>query len=124
MPQSYRYRVFFTDGTPYREVTARTDDGARRTAVYAERVTGNKNRKLRVRSVHRLFAAGYRARAELFQPEEVSTEHPGCSVDRQEASADERAASERVPGDGDLVRRPRAVALPAGVVRPTALRAA
>jgi hypothetical protein len=62
----YRWRVSFTDDTPARDVIAQTAEGAKRTAVYGERVTGNPARKLRVLRVERLFEVGWRAQLELF----------------------------------------------------------
>jgi hypothetical protein len=62
----YRWRVYFTDGTPPRDVIARTAKGARRTAIYAERVTGNPARKLAVLRVEQLWEVGWRAQSDLF----------------------------------------------------------
>jgi hypothetical protein len=62
-----RWRVYFTDGTPARDVIATTAEGARRAAVYGERVTGNPARKLRVLRAERLFEVGWRAQPQLFQ---------------------------------------------------------
>jgi hypothetical protein len=49
-------------------VTATSAEGARRTAVWAERLTGFKG-KVRVSSVERLWAVGWRAQPELFPAE-------------------------------------------------------
>lgn len=65
----YRWRVFFGEGTPCRDVTASTEEAAKRTAVRAERLIGNKQRRLRAGSAERLFAVGSNAPAELFPPQ-------------------------------------------------------
>jgi hypothetical protein len=62
-----RWRVFFTDGTPPRDVTATSAEGAKRTALYAERVTGNRNKVLRVLSAKRLWAVGWQTQRTLFE---------------------------------------------------------
>lgn len=58
--RKFRWRVTFTDGTtPPRDVIAATEEGAKQTAVYAERVTGNKSRRLKAKSAEKLFAVGW-----------------------------------------------------------------
>jgi hypothetical protein len=61
-----RWRVFFTDGTPPRDVTATSAEAAKRTALYAERVTGNRTKRLRVLSAERLWAVGWQTQRTLF----------------------------------------------------------
>jgi hypothetical protein len=58
----HRYTVFFGGGkAPPRDVIASSEEAAQRTAIYAERATGNKTRRLTVRSVKRLWQVGYAA---------------------------------------------------------------
>lgn len=58
----YRWRVSFrTPGIPSRDVIASTEEAAKRTAIYAERLTGNKVKRLRAGTAEKLFAVGYRA---------------------------------------------------------------
>jgi hypothetical protein len=68
--ERFRFRVYFCDGVPPRDVTATSTEGAKRTALWAERLIGRKGR-VWVSSVERLWAVGWRAQEELFQAEAV-----------------------------------------------------
>lgn len=46
-PWRHIVRVHFTDGTPPRRVTSQSINGAKKTAIRAERMTGNKSKQLR-----------------------------------------------------------------------------
>jgi hypothetical protein len=48
-------------------VTAASAEGAKRTALYGERVAGNQARRLRVLSAERLWAVGWRTQRTLFE---------------------------------------------------------
>ncbi len=63
MPSS-RWRVYFADGTPSREVYAKTAEGAKRTALYAEKLIGRKKR-LWVSSVEFICEVGCNAQPTL-----------------------------------------------------------
>ena len=76
MPRSFVWRVFFqNEGVPPRDVYAATPSSAERTAIYAEKVTGCKVKRLRVRSVRCIREVGYGAQPELFPTEEVQKIH-------------------------------------------------
>lgn len=66
MPDQSRYRCHLSDGS-VRDVTASTEESAGRTALYAERVTGNKTRRLRVVRVERLWPIGRQSQRRLFE---------------------------------------------------------
>lgn len=58
---TYRYRVFFNNGYS-RDVTARSDDGAKRTATYAEKlIDPRRSRRLKAVATERLWEVGYQA---------------------------------------------------------------
>ena len=80
----YRWRVHLSDGTS-RDVTASTEDAAGHTALYAERLTGNRTRGLRVASMQRLFAVGWAA-------QQQGALGPGSATTQGEATG--RASSE------------------------------
>jgi hypothetical protein len=63
LPAAVRPRHVPADG----DVTAASAKGAKRTALYAERVTGNRARGLRVLSAERLWAVGWRTQRTLFE---------------------------------------------------------
>lgn len=63
----HRFRVYFGDGVPSRDVTARDMTGAKRTALFAERVTLNPRRRLFIVSIEDLGPVGYQAQPSLFQ---------------------------------------------------------
>lgn len=58
---TYRWRVWFGDGTLPRDVTAQTEEAARRTAVRAERLVGARSRRLSAVRAERLFEVGRNA---------------------------------------------------------------
>jgi hypothetical protein len=70
LPAAVRPRYRPADG----EVTAASAEGAKRTALYAERVTGNKSKRLRDLSAERRWAVGRQTQRALL--EEGPTDEP------------------------------------------------
>jgi hypothetical protein len=63
LPAAVRPRHVPADG----DVTAASAAGAKRTALYAERVTGNKSKRLRDLSAERRWAVGWQTQRTLFE---------------------------------------------------------
>ena len=63
LPAAVRPRHGAADG----DGAAASAEGAKRTALYAERVTGNRAKRPRVLSAERLWAVGWRTQRTLFE---------------------------------------------------------
>jgi hypothetical protein len=74
MADQSRWRVYFAEGAQPRDVIVSSAEGAKRTALYAERVTGNRTKRLCVLSAERLWAVGWQTQRALF--EEWPTDEP------------------------------------------------